>query len=225
MKIPQTALALGILLTAGAVEPAAQDSLDFAIEDVDPVGPDEPLDLPTVSPAIGDDETSLKTIYKNDDLFGTKLKMERHLGLYLVRFPQRDLTEKITITGKDVDADVWVSIGSQTEDDLACKALQWIVFGRTRWSLGARGIFSDFPDVKKLSINFTNIRHRDGANEAPKKLTTYLTVSLTRSRFEKINPTELRQALTENRCATVAREFLNTYKFNTAYYEEYQDDR
>ena len=138
----------------------AQDTMDFepdeVARDVQSAEPDP------VSPAIGDDQSELRAIYGDDPLFGTKLQMERHMGVYLVRYPQRDETEQIAIKRRQVEAQVWVSIGSRSRDELVCRAVRWLVFGRTRWALGARGIFSDYQDVRSVSLVFTNVRLRDG---------------------------------------------------------------
>mgnify|MGYP000283032352 CR=1 FL=1 len=176
--------ALGTIAHAQAGDPEIDD---VQTEDVN--APEEPK----ASPAIGNDEESLKVIYGDDNLFGTKLRIERHMGLYLVRYPQRDQKERISIKGKTITADVWVSIGSQTEDDLACKAVSWLVFGRTRWALGARGVFGDFPDVGRITVNFINIKKRDGQKDrVDKDALSYMTVSITRNKFNKINPDSLR---------------------------------
>jgi hypothetical protein len=207
---------------------SAQEGVDFGEEGLDPVEDDDEgfnLALKASLP-IGDDETDLKKIYGDDPLFGTKVKLERHLGIYLLRQPQRDERELIEIKGKDVTATVWVSIGGRSQEELACRAVRWLVFGRTQWSLGARGVFSDLQDVARLKLTFLNVRLRDGKNKRKKaEVVPYLTVSISRRDFGKMDVRKLRRALKEGRCIEAARTHLSAYKFDDKYYVRFQDER
>lgn len=219
---------VGVLLGGWVAPAVAQDAMDFDVEGIDPVEEDDEgfnLALKASLP-VGDDEVALKKIYGDDPLFATKLKLERHLGIYLLHQPQRDPRERVEIKGKEVHATVWVSIGGRSQEELACRAVRWLVFGRTQWSLGARGVFSDLPDVARLKLTFLNIRLRDGKNKRKKaEIVPYLTVSLNRRAFGKLDVRKLRRALKDDRCIEAARGQLSSYKFDDKYYVRFQDER
>lgn len=178
------------------------------------------------SPAIGSETDLADVIYADDPLANTKINIERHLGVYLVKFPQRDTIERVHIKGRNVDADLWHSIGSATEDDLACKAIQWLIFGRTQWALGARGIFSNYPDLNKLSLHFINVKKRDVQKQRVKRdVIRYMSVSISRNKFNKLDVSQLQDDLLNRSCSAVARDTLSSYRFNQSYYTAYQDDR
>ena len=119
-----------------------------------------------------------------------------------------------------------MSIGARTEEQLACRAVEWLVFGRTQWSLGVRGVFSELPRVKKVSLQFINIRLRDGKNkEKPAEVVPYMTVEMTRSKFDKLDVRALRSALEAQRCVEAANTYLSSYRFDNKYYTAFQDDR
>lgn len=178
------------------------------------------------SPAIGTEADLKEVIYAQDPLANTKINIERHLGVYLVKFPQRDPLERINIKGRNVEADLWHSIGASTEDDLACKAIRWLVFGRTQWALGARGIFSNYPDLNKLSLHFINIKKRDVRKQRVKSdVIRYMSVSISRNKFNKIDVAKLTDELQNRSCSAVARDTLSSYRFNQSYYNTYQEDR
>ncbi len=220
--------ALTIVCVCGGSAAVCAQDMDFGDEGLDPVeDEDEGFNLALkASLPVGDDETALKVIYGEDPLFGTKVKLERHLGIYLLHQPQRDPLERIEIDGRDVTATVWVSIGGRSQEELACRAVRWLVFGRTQWSLGARGVFSDLPDVAKLKLTFLNVRSRDGKNKRKKaEVVPYLTVTLSRRDFGQLDVRKLRRALKEERCIEAARTHLTAYKFDDKYYVRFQDER
>jgi hypothetical protein len=104
--------------------------------------------------------------------------------------------------------------------------VEWLAFGRTQWSLGARGVFSDLAGVRKLSLTFINVRLRDGRNKKKSAdVVPYLTVSLTRKKFGKLDIRGLRKDLEEGRCVEAARRHLSSYQFDNKYYTRFQDDR
>lgn len=228
MTARRAALIVAWVAASWCASAAAQDSVDFEDEGLDPVEEDDEgfnLALKASLP-IGDDEKALRSIYGDDPLFGTLVTLERHMGIYLLHEPQRDPRERVDIQGKEVTATVWVSIGGRSQEDLACRAVRWLVFGRTQWSLGARGVFSDLPDVARVKLTFLNIRLRDGNNKRKEpQIVPYLTVMLSRQDFGKLDVRKLRRAIKDERCIEAARTHLTTYKFDDKYYVRFQDER
>ncbi len=223
-------LLLAALLLLLAAPPAAQaqesdQELTFEIDEVPAIYQDAPTaeEDATASPAIGDDMEALRQIYPEDPLFETKLRLERHLGVYLIRYPQRDESERVEINKRDVDASIWVSIGSREENDLACKMVRWLVFGRTTWARGARGVFSDFQDLNALTLRFVNVRLRDNKRGRVKKqVHEVMEATLTRRDFEKLKLEEVQDDLNQERCVDAARKHLSRYVFHTKYFDAFK---
>lgn len=216
-------IVLGLATTASAQD---ADEMSFDVSEVPEIYRDAPHPDSIASPSIGNDEDALRQIYGEDPLFNTKLDIERHLGIYLIAWPQRDDVERVEIQRKSIDAAVWISIGGREENDLACKLVRWTIFGRTRWARGARGVFSEFADLDAISIRFINVRQRDGKKGRVKKEVNELMEGrISRRDFEKLDLEAVQDLLGREECVEAARKYLSGYSFNQRYYEKFKDSQ
>jgi len=219
------ALTLALLGTTTAVA-HAQDEMSFDAAEVPDIYRDAPPAESVASPNIGNDEDALHAIYGDDPLFNTKLDIERHLGIYLIAYPQRDESERVDVNRKGIEASIWVSIGAREENELACKMVRWVIFGRTRWARGARGVFSEFADLDSLAIRFINVRQRDGKRGRVKKEVNELMEGrLTRKDFDKLDLEAVQDMLAREECIDAARKVLSAYSFNQRYYDKFKDSQ
>lgn len=166
------------------------------------------------------------TYYAPDDpLRQTKLKIEELMGVYALKWPQRDVEEVVQLDGKNIDVRVWVSIGSRDENDLTCKALQWLVVGRHQWAQGARGVFGEFPDLEKLQLSFLDVRvNREGDN-GKKFSQSYMTLQVAREDFNTLDLKEMQDALDNEECTLFVRRNNMKFTFDKDYYNKYLQER
>jgi hypothetical protein len=178
--------------------------------------------LAAQSPPGGQDGT----YYAPDDpLRQTKLKIEEMMGIYGLAWPQRDVDELILIDAKRIDARVWVSIGARGQNELTCKALRWLLLGRHQWSLGARGVFGEFPDLQTLRLTFLDVRlNREGDN-GKKSTQTWLSLEIDRADFNNLDLDALNDALDNDECTLFVRRANLRYSFDKDYYNKYLQER
>jgi hypothetical protein len=166
------------------------------------------------------------TYYAADDpQRQTKLKIEELMGAYALKWPQRDVEEVVHIDGDAADVRVWVSIGSRDENELTCKALQWLVLGRHQWAPGARGVLGEFPALKTLKLSFLDVRvNREGDN-GKKHTKTYMTLRIARDDFNTLDLKDLRDALDNDECTLFVRRNNMKFTFDKDYYNKYLQER
>jgi hypothetical protein len=183
------------------------------------------LALAWTSPASAQ-EAAPHDFYKPDDpLRDTKLRIEEAMGTYALHYPQRDTEEIVEINRKTITVKVWVSIGAQSENALGCKALRWLLLGRHQWAQGARGVFSAFPDLDTLALQFIDVRvNREG--EAGKKFVQpYLNLSVRRNFFDELDLASLEEAFANDECQAFIRKAGLSYDFDKKYYNRYTQEK
>ncbi len=176
-------------------------------------------------PAPGS-KPDLSRFYTQDDaLRQTKIEIESLMGVYSLHWPQRDPEEVVKIKKRDIDVRVWVSIGSQSENDLSCKALHWLVLGRHQWAPGARGVFGKFPDLDSLSLTLIDVRLNREGDQGNKDTKTYMKLRVQRKSFNNIDLDLLQDALANKECTLFIRRNGMDYSFDRKYYNKYLQER
>ena len=81
------------------------------------------------------------------------------MGVYLTHVPRRHRSERIGIKGNRVYVDVWQSVYGQSDAELQCRAINWLVFGRTQYVQGGRKILSERTEFDQVTIRFHVVEH------------------------------------------------------------------
>ncbi len=150
-----------------------------------------------------------------------KADLERMMGIYLVDPPRRHPSERVVIDGGRVRFDIWQPVGRNTDVELKTRAVKWLVLGRTGFSKGARGIFSDYPSVAEVMLAFHEVTRPDKTKRRrtrqPDKITRYLIIKLARDRFERLDPAVYEGCVGRGDCAARFRSDFGRARFDRKY--------
>ena len=181
-------------------------------------------DLPTLMPSKGAFPKSDEELYSASDVWRNfKLMAEEMMGLYLVDFPRRHRSEVVDLNSKrnHLHFHLWVPIGEQSRTQLWSKAAYWLIFGRTQYAQGARGLFSELVELDKISISFHEVIRigQEGRRRSDKedKIQVYLTLSISRSKFEQLDIKLLENCGMLLDCPKEIRRSFNHSRFNVRY--------
>ena len=155
-------------------------------------------------------DASAQGIYKASDPHAQlKAKVESLMGVYLVHPPRRHRSERIQYRRGRLKVSIWHPVGETSNQELKTRAVRWLIFGRTQYAKGARGIFSQFPKVKEVTLVFHDVirssrksRRRRGTPERIKK---YLSLPLDRKHFERLDIDAARECVERMDCRSVFR--------------------
>ncbi|MGB0646107.1 MAG: hypothetical protein ACPGQS_02970 [Bradymonadia bacterium] len=142
----------------------------------------------------------------SDPNLNEKLKMEQMMGVYLTHPPRRHKSERITIKRNVVTVHVWQSIFGMSNDELKCRAVEWLVFGRTQYGQGGRELLSRFPEYNIVNLRFHEVvrpkNSRRKANNAD-KVVPYLSLNLRRKHLRVLELEKLKTQISDARCRDV----------------------
>ena len=180
---------------------------------------------------------SVEALYEGDRWGELKIAAEREMGLYLVEPPRRHISEITDFKDNTLHFHLWSPV-NETHQALWSKALGWLVFGRIKYSKGAQQLFVDLPHLKRITISLHEVirddkRARSSKRHQRKKrrtrrrpspdldtVKTYLTVSLTRADFERMDVARLRECAELLNCDRQIRAMASLIKFNTRYLKQ-----
>ena len=181
-------------------------------------------DLPNYIPSKGAFPESDAELYPESDIWRNfKITAEEMMGLYLVDFPRRHRSEVVTLNKKrnHLHFHLWVPIGGQTRTQLWSKAAYWLVFGRTQYASGSRGLFGEMDGIDKISLSFHEVIRpgQEGRRPSskPDKIKQYLTLTLSRHKFEKLDIGLLKQCGMLLDCPKNFQRSFSYSRFNTRY--------
>ena len=184
-------------------------------------------DLPRYIPSKGAFPESDAELYPESDIWRNfKITAEEMMGLYLVDFPRRHRSEVVSLNDKrnHIHFHLWVPIGNQSRVQLWSKAAYWLIFGRTQYAQGSRGLFSEINSLDKISLSFHEVIRpgQEGRrpSKKPDKIMQYLTLTISRTKFEKLNIEELRQCGMLLDCPKRIHRTFSYSHFNTRYYKK-----
>ena len=150
-----------------------------------------------------------------------KIYAERELGLYLVDPPRRHASERVEYNNDHIHFHLWRPIAERSMNELWSEAAAWLVFGRIKYSQGSRALFGDLPSLKRVTLSLHEVirpgeegRRR---SEKPDEVHVYLTVSLTRDDFERLDVRELEICARNVSCTREMRSSFSLVKLNTRY--------
>ena len=150
-----------------------------------------------------------------------KVYAEQQLGLYLVDPPRRHASERVDYGKEHLHFHLWRPIAERPLLELWSEAASWLVFGRVKFSTGARGLFSDLPALRRVTLSLHEVLRpgEEGRrlSKKPDQVHIYLTVSLTREDFERLDLQELKLCAANVSCSREVRSSFSLVKANSRY--------
>jgi hypothetical protein len=163
-------------------------------------------------------------LYPESDIWRNfKITAEEMMGLYLVDFPRRHRSEVVSLNEKrnHLHFHLWLPIGKHSRTQLWSKAASWLVFGRTQYAPGSRGLFGEMESIDKISLSFHEVIRpgQEGRrpSKKPDKIQQYLTLTLSRSKFENLDIDLLKQCGMLLDCPKSMYRSFSYSRFNTRY--------
>ena len=157
---------------------------------------------------------SMDDFYADDSQRNLKLSIEEMMGLYLVDPPRRHKSEMTEIKNNAIHFRLWYPIAGKDIQTLKSIAIGWLVLGRTQYASGVQGLFSDLPDIDRVSLTFHEIDRADKKKGQSNKnlvdtIYPYLLISITRKDFERLPIETIRQCSLNLDCdEKIRRAFL-----------------
>jgi hypothetical protein len=157
----------------------------------------------------------------DDPLIEIKNQVEKHMGVYLCDPPRRHESERVHLKGKQVRVDLWQPVSRLSDLELKNRAVEWLVFGRTVYATGARGVFSEMAGVDDLLLVFHEVLRPDEKgrrkSEQAEQVRRYMALRIKRDRFERINLSELEGCVARADCQAQFRSAFNEARFDSKY--------
>lgn len=158
---------------------------------------------------------------ESDPLLEEKRQVDTLMGVYQTLPPRRHPSERVRFRKKRIEIAVWQPVARLTDSELKLRAVQWFVFGRNQWASGARGIFSEFPDIDTVLFSFHEVIRPDRKgrrlSQKPDQIKPYLGIRLTRKRFNRLRLSTIKGCIERNNCDRVFRSAFNDARFNRKY--------
>lgn len=171
--------------------------------------------------APGEIPAPVRAFYGADPQLAQKARIEEIMGVYLVDPPRRHESERITLEGGRIRVDLWHPVGRSSDTELKTRAVKWLVFGRTKYATGARGVFSEVPGAQEVVLVFHEVVRPDekGRRRSAQKdqINRYLAIKLERDRFERMNLEAFEGCISRGDCGALFRSAFGQTKFDRAY--------
>lgn len=172
--------------------------------------------------AVGSNhDASSKGIYAdNEPDASLKRRIESLMGVYMVHGTRRHKWERVTKRRNTVKVTIWHPVGETSTQELITRAVQWLVFGRTEYAKGARGVFSEFAKIDAISLEFTDIIRKENTRrrrKRPDRLKTYLSIHLTRQAFERLDIAKLKDCGERIDCRLELKKQFKRYRIDSRY--------
>lgn len=146
-------------------------------------------------------------------------QVEALMGVYLVHSPRRHESERVQHRKGTVKIDIWHPVHAMTDREIKTRAVHWLVFGRTQYASGARGIFSEMKGIKQVVLRFHEVirtRKNSRRRRGRERIKRFLALSLKRRTFEGLDIQKLTRCVEQDDC---------TQEFNRLFTKRYFDAR
>ena len=172
--------------------------------------------------AVGSNhDASSQGIYNDSEPDSSlKRRVESLMGVYMVHGTRRHKWVRVTKRRSTVKVTIWHPVGETSTQELITRAVQWLVFGRTEYARGARGVFSEFTNIDAVSLEFTDIIRKENTRrrrKKPDRLKTYLSIQLTRKAFEKLDIARLKDCGERIDCRQELKKQFKRYRIDSRY--------
>ena len=167
------------------------------------------------SPVWGQDNAAfpdhvIRIYGPSDQRLDMKLKIEKMMGVYLTHPPRRHTSERISIKKDRVTVDVWQSTYGLNDVELQCRAIKWLIFGRTQYGQGGREVLSQFDAFNQVRLRFHEVIRKKNSRRRTKgkeRIKMYLEATLKRQHLRTLNLDTLRREMAAGQCGQT---FKNT---------------
>lgn len=164
----------------------------------------------------------------DDPLIELKNQVERLMGVYLCDPPRRHESERVNLKGKQVRVEVWQPVSRLSDLELKTRAVEWLAFGRTVYSTGARGIFGEMAGVDDLVLVFHEVirpeekGRRKGAQA--EQIKRYMALRLTRDKFNRLDLAALEGCVSRADCESEFRTAFSQGQLDSRYTRSVRSD-
>ena len=152
-----------------------------------------------------------------------KRNVETLMGIYLVHAPRRHRWEKVDKSRNRITLSVWHPVGDTSNTELITRAVKWIFFGRTQYAKGARGVFSELPDVDSITLTFNDIVRKNTRrrlnHRSKDRIKAYLSITLSRALFESLDVHPIKECVERMDCRQVLKRYFKNHRINQRYIE------
>ena len=142
----------------------------------------------------------------SDPMLDTKLKLEKMMGVYLTHPPRRHNSEKIQIKKSTVYVDVWQTPLGLSDDELKCRAVKWLIFGRTKYEEGGRAVLSRHSEFDTVKLTFNEIlrpKNSRRKTQSKDRIRPYLHLTLKRHHLKVLELSEIREMIARQQCSRI----------------------
>ncbi len=164
----------------------------------------------------------------NDPQRELKVAIEAMMGIYLVDPPRRHDSERVVVQGGRIRFDIWQPVGRSTDAELKTRAVKWLLFGRTSFSSGARGIFSEYPQVVEVMLVFHEVNRPNKTKrrrtQQKEKVARYLILKLSRAKFSRLQPKAFEGCVGRGDCTALFRSGFDASRFDRKYVTKRRKD-
>lgn len=146
-------------------------------------------------------------------------QVESLMGVYLVHSPRRHESERVQQRKGTVKVDIWHPVHAMSNREIKTRAVEWLVFGRTQYASGARGIFSEMAEVKQVVLRFHEVirpRKNSRKRQGRERIKRFLALALNRRTFERLDLKRLKTCIEQEDCSK---------EFNRLFTKRYFDAR
>lgn len=140
----------------------------------------------------------------SDPLLDMKLTIEKMMGVYLTHPPRRHVSERISVNKNQVIVDVWQTVYGLSDAEIQCRAIKWLVFGRTQYGQGGRDVLSKFDEVDLVKLRFHEVIRKKNSRrrkQNKERVARYLNTTLKRQQLRTLNLEQLKSEIAAGECA------------------------
>ena len=162
----------------------------------------------------------------NDRALDFKIELEKRMGVYLTHPPRRHKLERVDYSDAVATVNVWQTVEGYSNDELKCRAIEWLFFGRTQYVEGGRGVFSAYKSLRTLQMQFFEIVRSKNSRRLKKNTESvkrYLRLRMNANTMTTLDPSKVRDAIKRKDCNKLfkkkfrGRFFKNTVRIMRRY--------
>ena len=165
----------------------------------------------TTTTALAQEESNFPAhlfgIYQpNDRALDFKMDLEKRMGIYLTHPPRRHRLERIDFNDAVATINVWQTVKGYSDDELKCRAIKWLYFGRTQYVEGGRGVLGAYRTLRALRLQFFEIvktKNSRRSKNNKESVRRYLRLRMNVNTMTTLDPSAVRDALERKECNTL----------------------
>ena len=139
----------------------------------------------------------------NDRALDFKIDIEKRMGVYLTHPPRRHKLERVDFSDAVATINVWQTVKGYSDDELKCRAIEWLYFGRTQYVEGGRGVLGAYRTLREIQLQFFEIvktKNSRRLKNNTEKVRRYLRLRMNANTMTTLDPSAVRDALERKEC-------------------------